>query len=152
MMFTNLRTGLDDVARNTTQLRELAAEHGREIGVFSNVAVVCRPTRKEAEEYFQYYAVDNADGEAVENMIVGRGVKKPGVPEEVLQAARLRAAGGNGAMPIIGCPDDVAATMRRLSECGVSALALGFTNYLEQFPYFRDEVLPRLERMGLRAG
>ncbi|HEX9837389.1 MAG TPA: hypothetical protein VGB90_11075 [Alphaproteobacteria bacterium] len=41
--------------------------------------------------------------------------------------------------------------MKRLADAGVSALAMGFANYLAHFPYFRDEVLPRLERMGLRA-
>ena len=129
----------------------MATGYNREIGVFSNVAVVCRPTKKEAEEWFQYYGVENADPDAVEYMIEGRGLKKPGVSEEALQAARLRAAGGNGALPIIGDPDYVAALMKRLSECGISALAIGFTNYLDEFPYFRDEVLPRLADEGLRA-
>ncbi len=151
MMFTNLRSGLEDVPGNVTELKSMAAAYNREIGVFSNVAIVCRPTKKDAEEYFHYYAVENADLDAVENMIIGRGIKKAGITEEDLQAARIRAAGGNGALPIIGDPDEVAATMKRLSESGVSALAMGFTNYLEHFPYFRDEVLPRLAREGLRA-
>jgi len=69
----------------------------------------------------------------------------------MLQTFRIRAAGGNGALPIIGDPDHVVAMMKRLSECGISALAIGFTNYLEDFPYFRDEVLPRLVNEGLRA-
>jgi hypothetical protein len=42
--------------------------------------------------------------------------------------------------------------MKRLFEGGISALATGFTNYLEHFLYFRDEVLPRLVQEGLRAG
>ena len=63
----------------------------------------------------------------------------------------VRAAGGNRVLPIVGDPDDVATMMKRLSECGISALAMGFTNYLEHFPYFRDEVLPRLVHEGLRA-
>jgi alkanesulfonate monooxygenase SsuD/methylene tetrahydromethanopterin reductase-like flavin-dependent oxidoreductase (luciferase family) len=54
-------------------------------------------------------------------------------------------------LPIVGGPDDVVATMRRLSEGGITALAMGFTNYLEHFPYFRHEVLLRLARQGLRA-
>ena len=54
-------------------------------------------------------------------------------------------------MPIVGDPDYVAALMTRLSECGIAALAMGFTNYLDEFPYFRDEVLPRLTDEGLRA-
>jgi len=150
MMFTNILTGLDGVSGNVSALKGMAAGYDRDIGVFSNVAVVCRPSKKEAEEYFHYYAVENADLDAVENMIVGRGLKKTGLTEETLKGIRTRAAGGNGALPIVGDPDYVASMMKRLSECGISALAMGFTNYLEHFPYFRDEVLPRLVRQGLR--
>ena len=152
MMFTNLRSDIDEVPENVSELKGMARGYGRDIGVFSNVAIVCRPTRKEAEEYFHYYAVENADMDAAEIMIEGRGIKKPGMSEEALQAARIRAAGGNGASPIVGDPDDIVAMMKRLSESGITALAMGFTNYLDHFPYFRDEVLPRLEREGLRAG
>jgi alkanesulfonate monooxygenase SsuD/methylene tetrahydromethanopterin reductase-like flavin-dependent oxidoreductase (luciferase family) len=151
MMFTNLRIDLNEVPGNTSALKELAAGYNRDIGVFSNVAVTCRPTKKEAEEYFQYYAVENSDWDAAENMIVGRGIVKPGMTDEMHQAARIRAAAGNGALPIVGDPDDVVAMMKRLSEGGISALAIGFTNYLEHFPYFRDEVLPRLVHEGLRT-
>ena len=152
MMFTNILTGLEEVPGNTSALREMAAAYRRDIGVFTNVAVVCRSSKKEAEEYFRYYAVENADLDAVENMIVGRGLKKPGISQERLESARVRAAGGNGALPIVGDPDDVVAMMKRLSESGISALAMGFTNYLDHFPYFRDEVLPRLLHAGLRSG
>ncbi len=151
VMFTNLRMDLVDVPANVSELKGLAAAHGRNIRVFSNVAVVCRPTKKEAEEYFHYYADEHADREAAENMIVGRGIKTDSLTEEALEAARTRAAGGNGALPIVGDPDGVTTMMKRLSECGISALAMGFTNYLDHFPYFRDEVLPRLVREGLRT-
>ena len=151
MMFTNLRGDISEVAGNVAALRELASGYNRDIGVFSNVAIVCRPTKKEAEEYYRYYAIENADWDAVEILIEGRGLKKPGITEEALQAARIRAAGGNGALPIVGAPDDIVALMKRLYDGGVTALAMGFTNYLEHFPYFRDEVLPRLVREGLRA-
>ena len=152
MMFTNMRSDLDEVPGNVAALKEMAAGYNRGIGVFSNVAITCRPTMKEAEEYFRYYAVENADWDAAENMIVGRGIVKPGMTEEVHDAARTRAAAGNGAMPIVGDPDYVTAMMKRLSGCGIKALAIGLTNYIDHFPYFRDEVLPRLEREGLRAG
>ena len=29
---------------------------------------------------------------------------------------------------------------------------MGFVNYLNELPYYVQEVIPRLERMGLRAG
>ncbi len=152
MMFTNLRGDIEAIPGNISTLKELAAGYQRDIGVFSNVVVICRPTKKEAEEYFRYYAIEKADHDAVENLIEGRGLKKPGVTEEALQAARIRAAAGNGALPIVGDPDDVVAMMKLLSGFGITALAMGFTNYLDHFPYFRDEVLPRLASEGLRAG
>ena len=152
MMFTNLRGDISEVPGNVATLRDKAAGYNREIGVFSNVAVVCRPTKREAEEYYRYYAIETADWDAVEILIEGRGLKKPGVTEEALREARIRAAAGNGALSIVGSPDDVVASMKRLYISGVTALAMGFTNYLEHFPYFRDEVLPRLAHEGLRAG
>jgi hypothetical protein len=34
---------------------------------------------------------------------------------------------------------------------GLDGLALNFVDYLQELPYFAAEVLPRLERLGLRA-
>ena len=149
-MLFNVAWDLDAIPDQTAALRRDAAAIGREVGVFTNAYVVCRPTAREAEEYHHYYAVEHADAEAVETMVVERGLDRPGVPEERLRLFRLRSAGGNGAMPIVGDPDDVAERMRVLSEAGITALALGLPNYLLELPIVRDEVLPRLERMGLR--
>ena len=113
---------------------------------------VKKTTWPQPAEYYRYYAIENADWDAVEILIEGRGLKKPGVTEEALHEARIRAAAGNGALSIVGSPDDVVASMKRLYISGVTALAMGFTNYLEHFPYFRDEVLPRLAHERLRAG
>ncbi len=37
------------------------------------------------------------------------------------------------------------------SKAGVRGIALSFVNYLDEFPAFAAEVLPRLERLGLRV-
>ena len=37
-----------------------------------------------------------------------------------------------------------------MSACGVDGIAIGLVNYIEDFPVLRDEVLPRMERLGLR--
>ena len=60
-------------------------------------------------------------------------------------------AGGHGGYPIIGSPeDDVAANSFNSSWIGFAGTTLTFVNFLAEFPYFADEVLPRLERAGLR--
>jgi alkanesulfonate monooxygenase SsuD/methylene tetrahydromethanopterin reductase-like flavin-dependent oxidoreductase (luciferase family) len=131
--------------------RDAAALGRRDIGVFTNVAVVCRPTEKEAKEYHHFYAVERADQGAVETMVVERGMDKLDVPEAVKRNFRLRAASGNGAYPIVGDPDQVADVMRRMREAGVGALAMGLPNYLKELPFLQAELLPRLERQGLRV-
>jgi len=84
-------------------------------------------------------------------MVIGRGMDKPGTTEAQRRMFRLRAGAANGGFPIVGDPDDVARIMKQLSDIGITALAMGFTNYLQHVPYFRDEVLPRLERLGMRV-
>lgn len=37
-----------------------------------------------------------------------------------------------------------------LAEAGYAGAVFGLTNYLEDLPVIRDEVLPRLEAKGLR--
>ncbi len=151
MLFTAIRTDEAEVPADVADLKQAAAAYGRDIGVFSNIYVVCRPTAKEAEEFHHWYAVEMADKEAVETMVVERGLDREAVPDSARRAFRVRAGGGNGAYPVVGDPDMVAAKIASLESRGISALAMGFANYLDHFPYFRDEVLPRLERMGLRA-
>ena len=49
---------------------------------------VQKTTWPQPEEYYRYYAIENADWNAVEILIEGRGLKKPGVTEEALHEAR----------------------------------------------------------------
>src|SRR5689334_19933022 len=51
----------DQSRQEVIDIRETARTHGRNTGVFTLCHVVCRPTKKEAEEYLHYYAVENAD-------------------------------------------------------------------------------------------
>jgi dimethylsulfone monooxygenase len=53
--------------------------------------------------------------------------------------------------PIIGDPDHVADELERIADAGFAGLGFSFVDYAAEFPYFRDEVLPRLEARGLRS-
>ena len=151
IMFTAIREDLDEAPINIASLKSLAKSYNREIGVFTNVSIVCSPSQKEAEDYFHYYAIENVDKEAVENMVVGRGLDRAGVTEEQRQRFRRHAASGNGALPIVGDPDQVVGMMKRLYSYGISALAMGFANYIDHLPFFESEGLPRLISEGLRV-
>ena len=49
-----------------------------------------------------------------------------------------------------GVPDQVAAGLIRLAETGFAGTTLSFVDYIREFPYLRDEVLPRLAKAGIR--
>ncbi len=138
--------GKQDIA----QIRQLAAGHQREIGIFTTTYVVCRPTAKEAHDYHHHYAHENADWEGVDHLMLLQGLHAQSFPPEAFKLYRNRFAGGHGVYPIVGDPDDVARELKRVSEAGFAGATISFVNYNEEFPLFRDEVLPRLERMGLR--
>ena len=128
----------------------MAKQANRKVGVCSFGQVVCRPTQKEAEEYLHYFADENADWEAVDHLMKLQGMHAQSFSAEALASFRDRFAAGHGAFPLTGTPDHIADQLRQLSEAGVAGMALSFVDYVKEFPYFRDEVIPRLERMGLR--
>ena len=129
-----------------------AAAHaaGRDIGCFTAAHVVCRPTMREAEEYVRYYAEENGDWTAVEHLVAMGGRNSQSMDPEVYRQLRVRFAAGHGGYPLVGTPDHVAEELAKVSAAGFTGLAFSFVNYLAEFPYFRDEVLPRLERLGIR--
>jgi alkanesulfonate monooxygenase SsuD/methylene tetrahydromethanopterin reductase-like flavin-dependent oxidoreductase (luciferase family) len=153
MLFRNWRN-LEDNRADNAQTMAAADARGREVGIYTSGYVICRPTRKEALDYEHYVADENGDWGAIDHMIEmssrnTHSVRGDRNAEEALQRRR-RMAVGHGGCPIVGDPDDVVAGLVRLHEAGFAGFAFSFVNYVAEFPFFRDEVLPRLERLGLR--
>jgi FMNH2-dependent dimethyl sulfone monooxygenase len=151
-LLSTIRANLDQAAENVADAQRRAAALGKRLGVMTTASVVCRPTQREAEEYYHYYADEQADWEAVDRMVeVGtRGSSTTMQPEHYRQM-RIRFAAGYGGWPIVGDPETVANGFIDIARAGFSGVAMGFVNYLAEFPYFRDEVIPRLERAGVRV-
>jgi len=91
-----------------------------------------------------------ADQRAVDQVLVNRQ-NQQSIPPAQLALMRGRIAAGSGTFPVVGDPDQVADTFRQLSDAGLDGIAIALTNYLDELPYFCEHVLPRLERLGLRA-
>jgi len=146
-----LLTSLIDLDRGRADAEGIRRQAGRDIGVMGTGYVVCRPTEAEAEEYHHHYVVDHGDWAAAENLMSLQGLHAQSFPPEHFRMFRERFVGGHGGYPIIGDPDHVADELERIAAIGFDGLTFGFVNYLDELPYFRDEVLPRLEARGLRA-
>ncbi|MEK9644667.1 MAG: LLM class flavin-dependent oxidoreductase [Alphaproteobacteria bacterium] len=111
--------------------------------------LICRPTQKEADEYFHYLIREQGDWAAAEHAL---GIRRSGDASSAQlpthTAERMLAAAGT--YPFVGGYDEVADMFRRLSEGGMDGIAIGLVNYIDDMPALRDEILPRLERLGLR--
>nr|WP_083590726.1 LLM class flavin-dependent oxidoreductase [Aurantimonas sp. 22II-16-19i] len=142
-----------DLERSKTEIADLktkAQEKGREVDVLTFAHVICRPTEAEAKAYLEHTARDNADWEAVDNLVNLQFAHAQSFPHDLLMLIRDRFAMGHGGYPLIGTPEQVAEGIVKIAETGFRGTTLSFVDYVEEFPYFRDTVLPILAEKGLR--
>jgi len=158
VLFLNV-TELGQVPALLEDVRQHMARYRRQIGVFTMGHVVCRPTRREAEEFFHYFAEEMADtaGQAYyrsnRGAVVGTAGQQIARPFEnrFTREGRFKFDGAYpGSYPFVGTPDDIADEMAHMSATGLAGCTIAFLDYLKEIPYFVQEVLPRLERLGLR--
>ena len=136
-----------NVAQEVAAMREVRKDRG----IFASGHLLCRATVKETRDYYHYLVHENGDWEAAE-AVIRRRLEGDGrsLPRDRLKSMMERFISGGGTFPVIGSYDEVAATFKRLSDSGVDGMALASVNYVQEMPVIRDEILPRLERLGLR--
>jgi alkanesulfonate monooxygenase SsuD/methylene tetrahydromethanopterin reductase-like flavin-dependent oxidoreductase (luciferase family) len=146
------RLSIEANARQVQDIKDEARGLNREIEVYSIGQMICRPTQKEAEDYYRHAIIDNADWGAIERMMALRNITPQTVPPQEYAAKRQYfASNAVGGYPFVGTPDKIAGELADLSRAGLRGLAVSFVNYLRELPYVCAEVLPRLERLGVRA-
>jgi FMNH2-dependent dimethyl sulfone monooxygenase len=145
------RTALAGTATKVNEVKTAAAALGRDIEVFTVGQVICRPTQKEADDYYQHAIIDNADWGAIDGMLANKSMTPQTMPPEEYEAKRrFFASNSIGGYPFVGTPDRIAEELTIISQAGVRGIGLSFVNFLDEVPYFCDEVLPRLAHQGVR--
>ena len=130
--------------RRETRSRRVGTRHRRLL--FGLRRLPAHPRR--GGSYVHYAIEEHANWGAMEKLFEGaapdgtfRSRSRAGAREHAAGAARR----GRHRQP-----DDVAAGSRRTRKPGLRGLVLAFVNFNAEVPYFAAEVLPRLERLGLR--
>jgi alkanesulfonate monooxygenase SsuD/methylene tetrahydromethanopterin reductase-like flavin-dependent oxidoreductase (luciferase family) len=162
ILFTSMHSEAQ-VVDTLGRFRQMAAGHGRKPLVCVETQLVCKPTRKEAEDYAYYYAVEMADPDAhayfarQKATTASKSTRDGATASDVTISRSIEPGAGRrypgmfpGIHPIIGTPDDLVSEFLRLSRLGVDGSTLVFLNYAKELPFFVSEVLPRMERAGLR--
>jgi len=160
LLFTSV-SNLERAPAIVKSVQDFAAHYGRKVAVFTTCHIVCRPTRKEAEDFYYYFAEEMADRESLAYIVqqkeatAGSDIPKSERPDTNPQAntrrrGKIYAGTFPGCYTIVGTPDDVADEIIEISEAGLAGASICFLDYLAAMPYFIQEVLPRLEHAGLR--
>ncbi len=151
-LFSTISRGIsfEETAGHISNVKALAQQAGRGLDVYTVGVVTCRPTAREAHDYYRHAVVDNADWAAVDNILAMKNITPQTRSPEEYQRIRDHQANGMGGLPLVGDPDTVAREMTRLAALGLKGIAISFVNYLDELPYFCAEVLPRLAQSGLR--
>jgi alkanesulfonate monooxygenase SsuD/methylene tetrahydromethanopterin reductase-like flavin-dependent oxidoreductase (luciferase family) len=147
-LFTTVPPKHEDLVPKLQAFRDVAPP-GQLKNIFASCHLMIRPTKKEAEEYHHYIVYEKGDWESAEYAFNLRGDRINSwlkADEEKLKARLISGAG----FPIVDSYDGAVETLQRVSGAGLDGFALGMINYVDDFPHIRDELLPRMERVGLR--
>lgn len=147
-LFTTVMS-LEKTAEEIFRLKQAAATQGRQLDVMTLASCYCRPSRAEAQEYYQHI-VSQADEGAIDNIVRIMFANAQSFPKDALESLRERFAAGHGGWLLLGTPDDVADGIEQMAQAGLGGSVFGFVDYIREMPYFQQEVVPRLERKGLR--
>jgi alkanesulfonate monooxygenase SsuD/methylene tetrahydromethanopterin reductase-like flavin-dependent oxidoreductase (luciferase family) len=159
LSFVNFMSGdLEEWQADVNAAKRLArSEFGRELSIWTKAFVVCRPTQREADEYYDYACIEKADVEGdPTHFLMGKDERK-----EIRDAkgyiykhhgagAPLRRNPGWPGHPLVGTPEQVAARLEKLSRAGIDGCLLFWVDFEREQQQFIDEVLPLLEQAGLR--
>jgi len=94
--------------------------------------------------------IEHADWASANNMMDLVGMESESFDDPQNEMAE-RFVTGDGSMPLVGTPEQVADRLVEIHEAGVDGYLVCFLDYLEGLQRFGEEVLPLLEAEGLRT-
>ena len=130
---------------------EARTKFGKEIQIWMSAYVVLRDTMEEAKAYAHDYIVTHGDDAAVQTIIKHNAIDTKSMPPEAAEKLAYAFKAGFAGYPLVGDADHIAGLFADLSEAGVDGFLLTWLDYEGGLDRFGREVLPRLEKAGLRA-
>jgi len=130
---------------------EASTKFGKDIQIWMSAYVVLKDTTKEAQEYVHDYVVTQGDDAAVQNILNNSEIDTTKLSPEAASKQSFSLKAGFYGYPLVGDPDHVAELFKNLSDAGVDGFLLTWLDYEGGLARFGRELLPRLEKAGLRA-
>jgi alkanesulfonate monooxygenase SsuD/methylene tetrahydromethanopterin reductase-like flavin-dependent oxidoreductase (luciferase family) len=131
--------------------KDAREKFGKEIQIWMSAYVVLKDTTAEAQAYAYDYIVTQGDDEPVQNIIRNNAIDTKAMPPEAAAKLAYALKAGFAGYPLVGDADHITSLFTNLSDAGVDGFLLTWLDYEGGLDRFGREVLPRLERAGLRV-
>ena len=142
----------EECRKNIDSIRAQAEAQGKEVAVWGNLDLICRPTEKEARAFADAW-MEASDEKAVagfiEAVLGADSASQDFLRNNPKIAKTIQLTGGGES--VIGSPEQVVEAMQRYSDLGMDGLALTFHEYPDAVEYFISDVHPLLIDAGLRS-
>lgn len=129
---------------------EARTKFGKEIQIWMSAYVVLKDTVEEAQAYAHDYIVTQGDDAAAQTIIDNNAIDGKAMPLEAAANLAYALKAGFAGYPLVGDADRIASLFQDLSSAGVDGFLLTWLDYEGGLDRFGREVLPRLEKAGLR--
>lgn len=146
-LFTSI-TEYENAAAELSAARAMS-DDGESVPIYGSGHLICRTTRKETDEYYHHLVYDLGYWDGVENFVAQKTQNRT-MPYTSIRALEERIISGGGTFLVRGDYDDVAQSFKQLHDAGMDGMAVALVDYIADFPALRDEVIPRMQRLGLR--
>lgn len=138
-----------DTLEEELRVARATVADGRRVPVYASGHLISKPTRKETDDYYHYLVYELGDWRGVDEVAEHR-MRNRTIPYRSIQELKENVISGNGVFGVRGSYDEVVEKFARLHAMGLDGMAVSLIDYVGDFPMLRDEILPRLERLGLR--
>ncbi|UXS01909.1 LLM class flavin-dependent oxidoreductase [Agrobacterium tumefaciens] len=143
--------GEEAVRSQIASYKDLAkTEFGRDIQIWCYGYVVQKDTDEEAAEYLNYYAIEQGDDEGADNITRELGIQTGIFTPEEAEEFKFHFKAGFAGVPLVGSVESIIRQFKKYSEWGIDGIALTWLDYHEGISSFVRDVLPAMEKAGLR--
>ena len=125
-----------------------AAHRPRDRGATRSAQIICRPTQKEADDYYRYAIIEMADWRSVDRMMAIKNITPQTLGEKAFAEKRNYFASRHRRLSVRRRARPHRRRARRPEPRRHARHRLLDGQLSRRVAAFRDEVLPRLERMG----
>lgn len=142
---------VEDIRAKFAALRRIAREDfGREIEIWTGAWCICRPTEKEARDYFDHVIHQHGDRAVLDGLPKEVLPPEDAVPPEMMLEIKQRALAGFGGAHLVGTPAQIVDKLKTFSDAGADGVTLSWVNYAEGVQTWASKVMPLLVQAGLR--